>query len=67
MSEQLPATFITGTRPIDAVYATSGIEVMNAGLLGKYGGVGDHRCFVLDFATTSVVGSNFPRVLPAAS
>jgi len=62
--DRLPATFVTGTRPIDAVFATSGIEVLNAGLLSKYGGVGDHRAFVLDFTTASILGTSFPRVLP---
>jgi len=62
--ERLPNTFITGTRPIDGVFATSGIEILYAGLLPKYGGVGDHRAFILDFTTASVLGTSFPRVLP---
>lgn len=61
----LPATFINGHRPIDAVFATSGIEVLHAYLLPKYGGVGDHRCFILDFTSSSVFGGVFPRVVPA--
>ena len=40
---QLPATYVTGTRTIDAVYATAGIQVINAALLPKYGGIGDPR------------------------
>jgi len=61
---RLPATFVTGTRPIDAVYATQGIETLNVGLLPKFGGVGDHRCFILDFKSASVMGQKLPRVLP---
>ena len=62
--DRLPATFVRGTRPIDGVFATGGIEVIHAGILGKYAGVGDHRCFVLDFTSKSVLGTSFPRVLP---
>ena len=62
--DRLPNTFVTGSRPIDAVYATSGTEVIHAGLLPKYGGVGDHRCFILDFTSQSVLGKVLPRVLP---
>ena len=40
--KQLLPTFITGSQPIDAVFATTGIEVINATILGKYGGVGDN-------------------------
>ena len=62
--EQLPEKFATGSRPIDAVLATTGVEVLHAGILSKYAGLGDHRCFVLDFTSTSVFGSVHPRVLP---
>ena len=29
----------------------------------RYGGVGDHCCFILDFTSESVLGSIFPRVV----
>ena len=44
--------------------ATSGTEILNAGFLSKYGGVGDHSPFLLDFTTASVLGTSFPPVLP---
>ena len=62
--ERLLNTFIAGTRPIDGVFATLGIKVMDAGLLPKYGGISNHRAFIFDFTTTSVLGMLFPRVLP---
>ena len=61
---RLHATFVTGTETIDAVYATSGIEVTNAALLPKYGGIRDHRCFILDIRLASVIGDVHPRVIP---
>ena len=62
--KQLPATFLRGPRPIDGVFATTGVTVRNAGLLRRRGGVGDHRCFILDFESLSVFGNTFPQVLP---
>ena len=64
--ERLPATFNRGTRPLDAAFATAGINCISATIFQKHGGVGDHRCFVLDFHSESVVGDVFPRVVPAA-
>ena len=63
----IPATHVRGSRPIDAVFATSGVVCKNATILQKYGGVGDHRCFVIDFCTKSMLGSVFPRVCPPAA
>ena len=60
----LPVTFVTGSRMIDAVYATTGIEFTNAALLPKYGGIGDHLCFILDFCSASVIGGVHPNVIP---
>ena len=37
---------------------------MDAGFPPKYGGIGNHRAFILDFITASVLGISFPRVLP---
>ena len=65
--DQLPATFVSGNRPIDGVFATAGVEVLHAALLPKYGGIGDHRCFILDFVSKSVMGNIFPRVLPPSA
>ena len=64
---KLPPTHVLGSRPIDAVFATSGVVCKNAFILQKYGGVGDHRCFILDFCTVSMLGSAFPRVVPPAA
>ena len=62
--KQLPATLLGGPRPIDGVFATTGVVVRNAGLLRRRGGVGGHRCFILDFESLTVFGNTFPRVLP---
>ncbi len=48
-------TFRDGVMPIDAVYATAGIEWVNMHILPHKGGIGDHRCFIIDFSSLSVI------------
>ncbi len=59
----IPPTFRDGTVPIDMVFATSGIECVNAYILPHRGGIGNHRCFILDFTSSSVIGSKFPNIV----
>ena len=55
-NEPLGATFFRGTKPIDGVWATSDIVVTGACVMPAGYGVGDHRMFVVDFLTSSLVG-----------
>jgi hypothetical protein len=59
----IPPTFRDGTAPIDAIFATSGIECINAYILPHKGGVGDHRSFILNFTSSSVIGTKFPNIV----
>ncbi len=59
----IPPTFRDGTALIDAIVATSGIECINAYILPHKGGVGDHRCFILDFTSSSIIGTKFPNIV----
>jgi hypothetical protein len=52
----LPATHVRGQRPIDAVWATKDITVTNACCMPIGYGIGDHRSFMIDFLTSSLVG-----------
>ncbi len=63
----LPPTFRTGSIPIDWIFATSGIQCVNVTLLPHLGGVGDNRCFIIDFSSKSVIGTDFPNIVRAAS
>ena len=65
--QHIPPTFINGSHPIDAVFVTSGIDCINACILPKYGGVGDHRVFIMDFCATSVIGESFPNIVTPSS
>jgi hypothetical protein len=58
----LTATHFRGTRPIDAIWATKDLEVVNACALPVGFGVGDHRMFVVDFTLKSMVGED-PKII----
>jgi hypothetical protein len=64
--EMLPATHSQGHNPINAVFCTAGLVCMAVTLLPSRVGVGDHRVFVLDFASETILGNVFPRVIPLA-
>ena len=60
--KQLGATYFRGSQPIDGVWATKDIEVLNACVMPVGYGMGDHRCFVVDFSLSSLVGRSLVRV-----
>jgi hypothetical protein len=63
----IPATFRTGSSPIDGIFATPGIECVNTFILPHLAGVGDHRCFIIDLSSSSVIGSSFPNIVRCAA
>ncbi len=65
----IPPTFRDGIMPIDAVHAMAGIECVNAYILPHKGmiGVGDHRCLILDFSSSSVIGTKFQNIVRCAA
>ncbi len=64
--EMLPATHSQGRYPINAVFCTAGLVCTAITLLPSRVGVGDHWIFVLDFASETILGNMFPRVIPLA-
>jgi hypothetical protein len=60
---QLWATYFRGSEPIDGVWATSDITVTNACVMPVGFSVGDHRLFVVDFATMTLIGSGLTTVV----
>ena len=61
------ATFTRGSRPLDGAYGTAGVECTGATILPKFCGARDHRVFILDFDSASLIGDVFPNVqMPAA-
>ncbi len=59
----IPLTFWSGSAPIDGVFLTPGITCVNAFILPQYGGVGNHRCFIIDLTSESVIGTSFPNIV----
>ncbi len=44
-----------------------GIECVNVMLLLHLGGVGDHRCFIINFSSVSMIGNSFQNIVRCAS
>ena len=65
--QKLGATFFRGTEPIDGIWATSDVVVTNACVMPAGYGVGDHRLFIVDFLTSSLIGASPPRIVRAAA
>jgi hypothetical protein len=56
--KKLTATHFRGSKPIDAVWASKDLEVVGAAAMPIGFGAGDHRMFVIDITTSSLVGFN---------
>ncbi len=56
-------TFRDRVMPINAVYATARIECVNMHILPHKGGIEDHRCFIIDFSSLSVIGTRFQNIV----
>ena len=53
--------------PIDGIFATVGIECINTFILPHYGGIGNHRCFILDLSSESLIGTLFLNIVRCAA
>ena len=65
--KRIGPTFFRGQLPIDGVWATPDITVSNACIMPAGYGIGDHRLFVIDFHTSSLIGTGPPRARRASS
>ena len=63
---KLGATYFRGSKPIDGVWATGDITVTNACVMPAGFGTGNHQLFIIDFATTPLVGSGMTTVVRPA-
>ena len=63
----LTATHFRGSRPIDAIWTTPDVDIVNVCAMPIGYGAGDHRAFILDVTTRSLVGTDpQPIKRPAA-
>ena len=65
--QKIGATFFRGTNPIDGIWATSDIVVVGACVMPCGYGVGDHRMFIVDFLTSSLIGHTPPKIIRSAA
>jgi hypothetical protein len=65
-TRRLGATYFQGRVTIDAVWATSEVAVVNACVMPVGYGVGDHRLFVVDFATPLLIGTGCSQIIQPA-
>ena len=65
--KKIGATFFRGSKPIDAVWATPDIVVVGSCVMPAGYGVSDHRLFVLDFLTSSLIGQTSPRIIRSSA
>ncbi len=56
----LPHTHIRGSVPIDTVFCTAGIDGVAVALLLSRFGIGNHRVFMVDVTSASMLGDVFP-------
>ncbi len=66
MGRQQGATFLRGSEPIDAIWVMSNLKVAHACVIPVGYGVGDHRLFVVDFSTASMIGTCLPKIIHPA-
>ena len=63
---KIGATFFRGTKPIDGVWVTSGVFIIGACVIPATYEIGDHRLFVFDFLTSSLIVHDTPKIVRAA-
>jgi len=61
----LGATYFQGSQPIDGIWATSDVIISNACVMPAGYGIGDHRMFIVDIVTSSIIGVDPPKIQQA--
>ena len=65
--KEIGDTFFRGTKPIDGVWVTSDLVIIGACVMPAGYEIGDHRLFVLDLLTSSLIGHDPPKIVRAAA
>ena len=63
IGNKIGATFFKVSKPIDAVQATPDIGVVGACVMPSAYGFVDHRLFVLDYLTSSLIVQTPPQII----
>jgi hypothetical protein len=64
-NKDLGATYFREGESIDGIWATSDVVISNACVMPAGYGIGDHRMFLIDIVTSSMVGVDTPRIQQA--
>ena len=62
-----PHTYVNGKIPIDSGFATDDVEVVNLCMLPFYQSVGDHRNWIIDITTRSMLGEHLNKIVHPVS
>ena len=65
--KKIGAKFFRGTKPIDGVWVTSDVVIIGACVMPAGYRIGDHRLFLLDFLTSSLIGQDPPKIVRASA
>ncbi len=57
------ATFFHGSKQIDGMWVSNGLNISNACIMPFEYGVGNHRTFVLDVPLESLIGTNLVKII----
>ena len=56
-------TYFRGTKPIDGIWATPDINIAGACVMPAGFGIGDHRMFIVDILTSSLIGTQPQKIV----
>jgi hypothetical protein len=60
--EELGPTYFRGSTPIDGIWITPDVQIANACVMPAGYGIGDHRLFIIDIVSASIVGAEPPQI-----
>ena len=58
-----PNTYVDGSDPIGGMWCTPDIEITNMKILPFSESPGDHRTFIFDTSTRSILGEHLPAIV----
>ena len=61
-NEELGLTYFRGSKPIDGIWITPDVQIANSCVMPAGYGIGDHRMFIIDIVTSSMIGIDPPWI-----
>jgi hypothetical protein len=65
--ERIGATYFRGSKPIDGIWATSDITIVNVCVMPSGYGIRDHCLFLIDICEADIIGQQRPLVIRPGS